>query len=82
MEVRLRILCLFVPNAVSACVTVGAVAKFSLQTLNFSQVFRPVDDTSENAKESKHFQQKAFTCHEIHILTRNLQILADCDWFC
>lgn len=42
--------CLFVPNAVSACVTAGAVMKFSLQSLNFSQVFRPVDDTSENTR--------------------------------
>lgn len=45
MEIRLRILCLFVPNAVSGCVTFSAVMKFSLQSLNFSQVCRPVGDT-------------------------------------
>lgn len=37
--------------------------------------------TLQKTQESKCFQQKAFTCHEIHILTRNLQFLADCDWF-
>lgn len=47
----------------------------------FSPLCRPLDDTEVNTNKSKHFQGKAFTSCEMHILTRNLQFLAACDWF-